>query len=155
MNVLWLQSGGCGGCTLSWLGSSQGSLFRLLADEGIELLWHPSVSEAGVDEARELIERCADGRQRVDVLCIEGSLLRGPQGTGGFHRFGGGAQPMIEWVRQIAARAGHVVAVGSCTACGGITAAGVNPTDACGLQYDGEEAGGLLGRIFVTPAACR
>jgi hypothetical protein len=36
------------------------------------------------------------------VLCIEGSLLRGPRGTGGFHRFGGGARPMIEWVRQIA-----------------------------------------------------
>ena len=38
MNLLWLQSGGCGGCTLSWLGSEHGSLFRVLADEGIELL---------------------------------------------------------------------------------------------------------------------
>ena len=94
MNLLWLQSGGCGGCTLSWLGSEHGSLFRELADEGIELLWHPSLSEAGVDEARDLIVRCADGRTAVDVLCIEGSLLRGPLGTGGFHRFGGGAQPI-------------------------------------------------------------
>ena len=50
MNILWLQSGGCGGCTLSWLGSEHGSLFRVLADEGLELLWHPSVSEVGVDE---------------------------------------------------------------------------------------------------------
>jgi Ni,Fe-hydrogenase I small subunit len=91
MNVLWLQSGGCGGCTLSWLGSEQGPLFRLLADEGIDILWHPSLSEACLDDARELIARCADGRERVDVLCIEGSLLRGPRGSGGFHRFGGGA----------------------------------------------------------------
>ena len=53
MNLLWLQSGGCGGCTLSWLGSEQGSLFRLLADEGIDILWHPSVSEACLDDARE------------------------------------------------------------------------------------------------------
>jgi NiFe hydrogenase small subunit HydA len=148
MNLLWLQSGGCGGCTLSWLGSEHGSLFRELAAEGIELLWHPSLSESGVDEARDLIARCADGRTRVDVLCIEGSLLRGPLGSGGFHRFGGGAQPMIDWVRQIAARARHVVAIGSCSAWGGITAAGVNPTDACGLQYDGEAAGGLLGPGF-------
>ena len=93
MKLLWLQSGGCGGCTLSWLGSEQGPLFRLLADEGIDILWHPSLSEACLDDARELIARCADGREQVDVLCIEGSLLRGPRGSGGFHRFGGGANP--------------------------------------------------------------
>ena len=152
MNVLWLQSGGCGGCTLSWLGSGQGSLFQVLADEGVELLWHPSISEAGVEQAMELIGDCAAGRTEVDVLCIEGSLLRGPRGSGGFHRFGGGAQAMIEWVRQIAGRARHVVAVGSCSAWGGITAAGMNPTDACGLQYDGEAAGGLLGPDFRDPS---
>jgi Ni,Fe-hydrogenase I small subunit len=63
MNLLWLQSGGCGGCTLSWLGSEHGPLFRLLADEGIDILWHPSLSEACLDDARELIARCADGRE--------------------------------------------------------------------------------------------
>ncbi|MDP1985083.1 MAG: HupU protein, partial [Sulfuritalea sp.] len=148
MKLLWLQSGGCGGCTLSWLGSEHGPLFRVLADEGIELLWHPSLSEACLDEARDLIAHCASGQVAVDVLCIEGSLLRGPLGTGGFHRFGGGAQAMIDWVRQIAARARHVVAIGSCSSWGGITAAGMNPTDACGLQYDGEAVGGLLGPDF-------
>ncbi len=25
LNLLWLQSGGCGGCTLSWLGSQRGA----------------------------------------------------------------------------------------------------------------------------------
>ncbi|MBK7565791.1 MAG: HupU protein [Propionivibrio sp.] len=152
MNLLWLQSGGCGGCTLSWLGYEHGPLFQVLADEGIELVWHPSVSEAGVDEARELITRCADGRVELDVLCIEGSLLRGPQGSGAYHRFGGGRESMAEWVRQIAGRVRHVVAVGSCSAFGGVTAAGVNPTDACGLQYDGELEGGLLGPHFRDPS---
>ena len=152
MNLLWLQSGGCGGCTLSWLGFEHGPLFQVLADEGVELLWHPSVSEAGVDEARELIAECADGRRAVDVLCIEGSLLRGPQGSGAYHRFGGGRQSMAEWVRQIAGRARHVVAVGTCSSFGGVTAAGVNPTDACGLQYDGELDGGLLGPHFRDPS---
>ena len=46
MNLLWLQSGGCGGCTLSWLGAEGLPLFATLADEGIEILWHPSLSEA-------------------------------------------------------------------------------------------------------------
>ncbi len=144
MKLLWLQSGGCGGCTLSWLGSEHGSLFRTLADEGIELLWHPSLSEVCLDEALTLIEDCATGRQPVDLLCLEGALLRGPQGTGGYHRFGG-RQPMIDWVARIAVRARHVIGIGSCAGFGGITAAGINPADACGLQYDGEVGGGLLG----------
>jgi ferredoxin hydrogenase small subunit len=59
---------------------------------------------------------------------------------------------MVEWVRQIAGRARHVVAVGSCSAFGGVTAAGINPTDACGLQYDGELDGGLLGPHFRDPS---
>ena len=37
MKLVWLQSGGCGGCTLSWLGSEWGSLFATLADAGLSL----------------------------------------------------------------------------------------------------------------------
>jgi ferredoxin hydrogenase small subunit len=55
---------------------------------------------------------------------------------------------MIDWVRRLAAVAGHVVAVGSCAAWGGITAGGSNPTDACGLQFDDDQPGGLLGASF-------
>jgi ferredoxin hydrogenase small subunit len=148
MNLLWLQSGGCGGCTLSWLGSEWGSLFATLADAGIELLWHPAIAEASADEALAIIDSCAEGRLDVDILCIEGSLLLGPQGTGRFHMLAGTDRPMIAWVRQLAARARHVVAVGSCAAFGGITSAGINPTDACGLQYDAGVPGGLLGAAF-------
>ena len=148
MNLLWLQSGGCGGCTLSWLGSEGQPLFATLADEGIEILWHPSLSEASASEALAVIDACADGRRPLDILCVEGSLLRGPHGSGRFHMLSGTGEPMINWVRALAAQARHVVAVGSCAAYGGVTAAGVNPTDACGLQYDGDTPGGLLGAEF-------
>ena len=80
MKLLWLQSGGCGGCTLSWLGYAQGTLFEVLAEEGIELLWHPSLSAPGLDATLDLLERCASGQVRVDILCIEGAVLRGPNG---------------------------------------------------------------------------
>ena len=55
---------------------------------------------------------------------------------------------MIDWVRALAAQAQHVLAIGTCTAFGGINALGDNITDACGLQFDGEVAGGLLGAGF-------
>ena len=41
-----------------------------------------------------------------------------------------------------------MLAVGSCAAWGGVTAAGESPTDACGLQYEDELPGGLLGAEF-------
>ena len=147
MKLLWLQSGGCGGCTLSWLGYDHGPLFEVLRSEGIELLWHPSISESGLDEALALLQDCAEGRQAVDILCLEGAVLRGPHGSGGFHRFGGG-QPMQAWLAALSARARHVVAIGSCAGYGGVTAAGSNPSGACGLQYDGDSSGGLLGPAF-------
>jgi ferredoxin hydrogenase small subunit len=55
---------------------------------------------------------------------------------------------MIDWVRELATRASYVLAIGSCAAWGGVTAGGPNPTDACGLQYDDEIPGGLLGAEF-------
>jgi NiFe hydrogenase small subunit HydA len=149
MNLLWVQSGGCGGCTLSWLGSELGPLLPTLADEGIELLWHPSLSESTGAEALALLGACARGERGLDILCVEGAMLRGPRGTGAFHRFAGTGEPAIEWVARLAARARHVVAVGSCAAFGGVTSAGTNPTDACGLQYDGTVRGGLLGTAFA------
>ncbi len=145
MNLLWLQSGGCGGCTMSLLCADTRDLFGSLADAGIHLLWHPALSEATGAEALAVLQACADGTTPLDILCIEGALLRGPNGTGRFHRLSGSGLPMIDWVRRLAGRARHVVAVGSCAAWGGVTSAGVNPTDACGLQYDGSAPGGLLG----------
>jgi ferredoxin hydrogenase small subunit len=148
MNLLWLQSGGCGGCTLSWLGSELGPIVHTLADEGIELLWHPTLSQGSCGEVVSLLERCASGAQPLDVLCLEGAVMRGPNGTGRYHVVSGTGRPMSDWLQRLAARARHVVAVGSCAAFGGVTSAGANVTDACGLQYDEATPGGLLGAAF-------
>jgi len=75
-------------------------------------------------------------------------MLRGPRGSGRFHLLSGTDAPMIEWVRKLSGVAEHVLAVGSCAAWGGISASGSNPTDACGLQYEDEHKGGLLGADF-------
>ena len=145
LEVLWLQSGGCGGCTLSLLCAESPDLLSTLEGGGVHLLWHPALSEESGAEALGLIARLADGERRLDVLCVEGALLRGPEGTGRFHLLAGTDTPMTDWVRRLAARARLVVAVGSCAAFGGMTAGGSNPTDACGLQYEGLHPGGLLG----------
>ena len=148
LNVLWLQSGGCGGCSLSLLCADTPDFPAMLRDNGIDLLWHPTLALQDGQELIALLQDCIAGRVRLDALCIEGALLRGPHGSGRFHVLAGTGVPMIEWVRQLAAVAAHVLAVGSCAAWGGITSAGANATDACGLQFEDERAGGLLGTGF-------
>lgn len=149
-NLLWLQSGGCGGCTMSLLCAESPTVIERLAQSNINLLWHPSLSEASAGDVVTQLEAICAGEIRLDALCVEGSLLRGPNGTGRFHVLAGTGRPMIDWVRDLAAVASHTVAIGTCAAFGGVTAGGSNPTDACGLQYDGYHVGGLLGRDYCS-----
>ncbi len=148
-NLLWLQSGGCGGCSQSLLCAEAPDLVMAFKSAGINLLWHPSLSESSGVDFRGLLEQIKTGDICLDILCLEGSVIRGPNGSGLFHRMAGSEQSMMVWINELARHAEYVVAVGSCAAYGGITAAGGNPSEACGLQYDGEDKSGLLGADFI------
>lgn len=150
--LLWLQAGSCGGCTMSVLEYGSAGWFKELAAFGIELLWHPSVSEETGEDAAAILGRIEKGETPLDVLCIEGSILRGPNGTGLCNRLAGTGRTMFDWVKALAPRANYCVAVGTCAAYGGIPAGEPDPTEACGLQFDGTEAGGALGRDFRSRA---
>lgn len=144
MNLLWLQSAGCGGCTMSLLCAEDPNVLDLLDTAGIRLLWHPALSQETGTQVRALLERIETGEEPLDILCVEGAVLRGPNGTGRFQMLAGTGRSLMDWVQALAARAGHVVAVGSCAAFGGVSSAGDNITDAVGLQYEGKHPGGAL-----------
>jgi NiFe hydrogenase small subunit HydA len=146
--LLWLQSGGCGGCSLSLMCAEGPDLLSAFAAADIDVLWHPSLSESCGAEVIKLFEDIVAGSVPLDILCLEGSVMTGPDGTGRFHMMGGTGLPMMQWIGDLARVAGHVVAVGSCAAFGGITSAGGNSVGATGLSHDGREPGGLLGSDF-------
>ena len=150
MNVLWLQSAGCGGCTMSLLNAENPGVFDLLADAGLNVLWHPALSEATGGDVRAMLDKVEAGTLPLDILCVEGSILTGPKGTGRFQMLSGTGRSMLDWVQSLAPLARHVVAVGTCAAYGGVTSAGGNPAGAVGLQYDGASEGGALPRDFRT-----
>ena len=150
VNMLWLQSGGCGGCTLSLLCAESPDVLTTFEAAGINVLWHPSLSEACGVEFHGIIEDIESGKIPLHILCLEGSVIRGPGGSGRFHMMSGGDEAMKDVIDRLARRAEHVVAIGSCAAYGGITSAGDNPSDACGLQYEGSKKAGLLGGDFVS-----
>jgi ferredoxin hydrogenase small subunit len=124
-------------------------LMDLFEGAGLEFLWHPSLSEATGAEVRRLLDDVEQGRQRLDILCVEGSILMGPGGTGKYQMMAGTGRSMLDWVRSLSRVAEHVVAVGTCATYGGMTSAGENLTDAVGVQYEGAAKGGALGASFV------
>jgi ferredoxin hydrogenase small subunit len=147
-SMLWLQAGSCGGCTMAAIEHGETGWFGELEAFDVDLAWHPSLSEETGEEALAILERIASGATPLDLLCVEGSILRGPDGSGLFNRFGGSGRTALDWLKRIAPRARYCVAVGSCAAFGGVPAGAPNPTDACGLQYDGAFPGGALGEDF-------
>lgn len=146
--LLWLQAGSCGGCTMSVLEVGAKGFMRELQAFGIDLLWHPSLSEESGSEAIEIFEDVAEGRRPLDILCIEGSIMMGPDGTGLYSRMAGTGKTTLDWIRRLAPRANYCVAVGTCAAFGGIPAAMPYSDDVSGLQYGDGLEGGALGRDF-------
>ncbi len=137
---------------MSVLNAETPDFLNSLKFNNINLLWHPSLSEASADEFLSLLENIESGTIPLDALCLEGSVMRGPNGTGRFHMLSGTKRPMMRLIESLAQKARYTVAVGSCAAFGGITMAGSNPGEACGLQYEGQQPSGLLGESWKSEA---
>ena len=145
-NVYWLQCGGCGGDTWSLFNAESPNVVELFNALDINLLWHPSISIGDRKDKLKLNEEIISGKQQLDVLCIEGSILRGPGGTGRFDESDG--KPKKDLVAALAKRAEYILAIGTCASFGGI---GTNTeTEATGLQFTNWEEGGFLGKDFMT-----
>ncbi|MCK6391797.1 MAG: NADH:ubiquinone oxidoreductase [Azonexus sp.] len=140
INLVWMQTGACSGETMALLCADRPSLENLLRQYDINLLWHPSLTA----ERRfgDVLAQLTSGEQTLDILCIEGSLMLGPEGSGQYDTWKGRAK--IDIVRELAPLATHVVAMGTCAAFGGVHASGPNPTDCTGLQFHKGAPGGLL-----------
>jgi NiFe hydrogenase small subunit HydA len=131
---------------MSFLNAEEPSAVDVVTDFGIDVLWHPSLGmELGV-AARKIFDDCASGKQPLDIFVFEGTVIQAPNGTGRWDMFA--ERPMTEWVKELAARAQIVVALGDCACWGGIPATAPNPSDSTGLQFLKRSQGGFLGADF-------
>jgi hydrogenase small subunit len=142
--IYWLQCGACGGDSMAFLGAARPDLAELIESLDLEVLWHPSLSNGRPAAHRALIEAIQAREQPLDVLCVEGAVIRGPGGTGMYDAVGG--TPKKDLLVRLAKRARFVVAVGTCAAFGGIPAEAA--TEATGLQFHKAKPGGFLGEWF-------
>lgn len=89
LSVFWLQCGGCGGDTFSLLGHESPDLLELFETLGVRLLFHPSLSTLKPRERDAQLAAILSGEEPLDVLIVEGAVVRGPGGTGMFDTFRG------------------------------------------------------------------
>jgi len=127
---------------MALLSADSPDLNSLTANYGIELLWHPSLSNKTSKQIEETIQAILADKEPLDILCIEGSLVTGPKGSGLYDSHKG--KPKIDIARRLAEKANVVVAIGTCASFGGIHAAPPNPTDCTGMQFDKANPGGAL-----------
>jgi len=71
VNLLWLQSGCCGGSTISFLNADQPDILTALEMLGARFVWHPALSPTMGEEVLEIFDRLKSGKERLDVLMVE------------------------------------------------------------------------------------
>jgi Ni,Fe-hydrogenase I small subunit len=123
LSLYWLSCGGCGGDSMSLLNAASPNIIELKDTFNIKVLWHPSFAHRqrlGSPSAGRA--GILDGSEPLDILCLEGTILRGPGGTGRYDMVMG--QPKKDWVAKLAAKAKYVIAVGTCASFGGMGATG-------------------------------
>lgn len=145
-SLFWLQCGGCGGDSMSLLNAESPDLSEFFQLFDIDLLWHPSLSNASPSKHARLVEEICSGNRELDFLCVEGSIIRGPGGTGMYDTLCG--RPKKDLLSELAGLAKTVLAVGTCASFGGIGADG--EVEATGLQFHKGAKGGFLGEQFKT-----
>lgn len=140
--LYWIQGGSCGGDTWSLFNADTPDLIQLFESLEIDVLWHQALWKAKASVLDDLNQKILSGEQPLDILCVEGAIINGPNGTGRFDMLPSG--PKKNLIKALAQKAGNVIAVGTCASFGGI---GMDsPTMASGLQFTKWEMGGLLGQ---------
>ena len=132
--VLWIQGQGCTGCSVSLLNSVDPSIADILL-KVISLQFHPTVMAAEGHTALENLYAVAEEYKGKFSLVVEGAI---PLAADGKYCIVGEMNhkeiTMLDLTKEIGAKAGSVIAVGTCATYGGIPAAKGNVTGATGVM---------------------
>jgi len=132
--VLWVQGQSCTGCSVSLLNSVDPSIADILL-KVISLEYHPTVMASEGETALENLYRVAEKYKGKFSLAVEGSIPMAAEGKYcNFGEMDGKEITMVDIVKDLGAKAGSVLAVGTCAAYGGIPAAAGGETGATGVM---------------------
>lgn len=122
--VIWLHGQECTGCTTSMLSTFDPGPAEVVLDL-LSIRYHETIMAGSGHVAEQALHETI--KEGGYVLVVEGSI---PTVDGRFMTIGG--KPFDEILKESAANAAAIIALGACAAYGGIPAAG--PTGAKGVQ---------------------
>jgi len=141
--VIWLHGQECTGCTESLLRASHPSLGHLILDL-ISLDYHETLNAGAGHQAEAALYNSIKENAGKFILVVEGSA---PLKEGGRYCMIAG-RPFVDIVKETAAKAAAVIAIGSCASWGGVQSSPPNPTGATGIPEV------LKGTTVVTIPGC-
>ncbi len=124
-SVIYLHNAECTGCSEALLRSSSPYIDQIIFD-AISLDYHETLMAASGDGAESLLEKAVNNPNGF-ICLVEGSIPVDFHGTIGGHT-------MYENCARILPKANIVIAVGTCSAYGGIQTARPNPTGSKGIS---------------------
>jgi len=127
-SVIWLSFQECTGCTESITRSSSASIEDLIFNV-ISLDYHHTLQAAAGSAAEEARETAMQENHGKYILVVDGSI---PAGNNGYSTIAGISN--VDMLKDVAAGAAAIVAVGSCSSFGGIPHANPNPTGAVSVS---------------------
>jgi hydrogenase small subunit len=128
-SVIWLHFQDCTGCTETLLRTSAPDVAHLILDI-ISLDYHETLMAASGAQAEAALRSAMEENAGKYVLVVEGSIPTRDDGV--YMELGG--RPAIQVVKEVAAQAAAVIAMGSCASWGGVPSADPNPTGAVGVD---------------------
>ena len=141
-SVIWIQFQECTGCTESLLRANHPTIERLILDI-ISLDYHETLFAAAGHQAEAARRQAMKDNKGKYLLVVEGAIPTKDNGI--YCKIGG--QTAIEMLKECAADAAAVVAIGSCASWGGVPSTKPNPTGS-------EGAGEVLGKAVVNLPGC-
>ena len=142
-SVIWLHFQECTGCTESLLRTSHPAVGELILDL-VSLDYHETLFAAAGHQAEAALQKAMRENAGKYVVVIEGAI---PVKENGIYCQIGG-RTALDIVREVASKAGAIIAIGSCASWGGVASAEPNPTGATGAPEI------LKGKTVVTIPGC-
>jgi len=141
-SVIWLHFQECTGCSESILRAEHPTLEKLILDV-ISLDYHETLFAAAGHQVEAAKRQAMEQNKGKYLLVVEGAIPTKDNGI--YCKIGG--KTAIELVKECAADAAAVIAIGSCASWGGMPSTDPNPTGASGVNK-------VLGKPVVTIPGC-
>ena len=141
-SVIWLHFQECTGCSESLLRAEHPTLEKLILDV-ISLDYHETLMAAAGHQAEAARKSAMKANKGKYILVVEGAIPVAQNGI--YCKIGG--HTAIDMLKECAADAAAVIAIGSCASWGGMPSTDPNPTGASSV-------GDVLGKPVVPIPGC-